>query len=291
MIETLLGGEYLPESTVKKLCDLAKQIVIEEPNVLRVSSPVTVVGDIHGQLYDMFELFKIGGMPPYVNYLFLGDYVDRGAFSVEVISLLTALKLRYPERVNLLRGNHESRQICQFYGFYMEVTRKYSDIGVWQAFNSLFDYLTVSALIDDQIFCVHGGLSPSIHAIDEIHLLLRFQELPLDGPLSDLVWSDPSPKEGFVPSSRGAGYLFGSNVVSTFNHVNRISHIVRAHQICMEGYQTMFDDQLTTIWSAPNFSYRANNYAAVLEVDVGLRRNYNVFGPMPSDERPHITPM
>ncbi|KAG9391143.1 Ser/Thr protein phosphatase [Carpediemonas membranifera] len=286
-IETLMRGEFLPESTVKMLCDRAKQLLIEEPNVLRLSTPISVIGDIHGQLYDLFELFNIGGMPPNVNYLFLGDYVDRGAFGVETISLLVCLKLRHPDRIHLLRGNHESRQISQFYGFYMEVTRKYGDVSVWQSFTSLFDYLTVAAIIDGQIFCVHGGLSPSVHTIDRIRQLLRYQELPLEGPLSDLLWSDPSTKEGFAPNSRGAGHFFGANVVEAFCRVNRISHILRAHQICTDGFQVMFDDMLSTVWSAPNYCYRCGNYASILEIEPGLKRNYNVYAAQPAEERAH----
>lgn len=128
-----------------------------ESNVVHILAPVTVVGDIHGQFFDMLEIFKIGGYCPDTNYLFLGDYVDRGLFSVETISLLVCLKLRYPNRVHLIRGNHESRGVTQSYGFYTECARKYGNANVWHHFTDMFDYLTLSVVINDDIFCVHGG--------------------------------------------------------------------------------------------------------------------------------------
>lgn len=156
------------------------------------------------QVYDLLELFKIGGGVPNTNYLFLGDYVDRGPFSIETITLLACLKLRHPERITLLRGNHESRQITQVYGFYAECCRKYGSAQVWQHFTELFDYLPIAALVGGSVLAVHGGLSPSIQHLDQIRILDRFAEIPHDGPLADLMWSDPdAEKTGFVISPRG----------------------------------------------------------------------------------------
>uniref|UniRef100_A0A8V8TRA6 Serine/threonine-protein phosphatase n=1 Tax=Homo sapiens TaxID=9606 RepID=A0A8V8TRA6_HUMAN len=124
------------------------------------------------------ELFRIGGKSPDTNYLFMGDYVDRGYYSVETVTLLVALKVRYRERITILRGNHESRQITQVYGFYDECLRKYGNANVWKYFTDLFDYLPLTALVDGQIFCLHGGLSPSIDTLDHIRALDRLQEVP-----------------------------------------------------------------------------------------------------------------
>lgn len=165
-IETLFQCKPLPESQVKALCEKAKEILIHESNVSQVRAPVTICGDIHGQFHDLRELFKIGGHPPDTNYLFMGDYVDRGYYSVETVTLLVALKVRHRERITILRGNHESRQITQVYGFYDECLRKYGNANVWKFFTEFFDYLPLTAVVENQIFCLHGGLSPSIDTLD-----------------------------------------------------------------------------------------------------------------------------
>lgn len=190
-IEQLKRCEIIKENEVKALCAKAREILVEEGNVQRVDSPVTVCGDIHGQFYDLKELFKVGGDVPETNYLFMGDFVDRGYYSVETFLLLLALKVRYPDRITLIRGNHESRQITQVYGFYDECLRKYGSTDVWRYCTEIFDYLSLSAIIDGKIFCVHGGLSPSIQYLDQIRSIDRKQEVPHDGPMCDLLWSDP----------------------------------------------------------------------------------------------------
>ena len=162
----MLGCNPLTEDDVKKLCAAAKEILIKEENVRKVDAPVTICGDIHGQFYDLKELFEIGGALPDTNYLFMGDYVDRGYYSVETVSLLVAMKVRYPDRITILRGNHESKQITQVYGFYDECLRKYGNPNVWLDFTSLFDYLPLTAVVGGSIFCLHGGLSPSIDTLD-----------------------------------------------------------------------------------------------------------------------------
>ncbi|CAB5390900.1 unnamed protein product [Rhizophagus irregularis] len=293
-ISQLLQKQLLAESLIKEICEKTKELLMNESNCVSISAPVTVesvffiyyVGDIHGQFYDLIEIFRIGGYCPSTNYLFLGDYVDRGLFSVETISLLTCLKLRYPHRVQLVRGNHESRAVTQTYGFYTECVRKYGSTNVWHYFTDMFDYLTLSVVIDDRIFCVHGGLSPSIHSIDQIKILDRYREIPHEGPMADLVWSDPDPdKDEFAISPRGAGYTFGGLVVKKFLEINNMEHILRAHQLCMEGYQVLYDDRLSTVWSAPNYCYRCGNMASILEVGVDGQRFFNVFDAAPENDR------
>ena len=284
-IEKLMNKQLLVGTLIKEICEKTKELLMMESNVVHISAPVTVVGDIHGQFYDLLEIFRIGGDVPNTNYLFLGDYVDRGLFSVETISLLTCLKLRYPHRVHLVRGNHESRAVTQTYGFYAECTRKYPDSNVWQYFTDMFDFLTLSVVVDNAIFCVHGGLSPSIHYIDQIKILDRFREIPHEGAMADLVWSDPDPdKEEFAISPRGAGYTFGASIVRHFLQCNRMSHILRAHQLCMEGYNVLYDDLLSTVWSAPNYCYRCGNLASILEVGPNGSRHFNTFEAAPENE-------
>jgi serine/threonine-protein phosphatase 2A catalytic subunit len=179
----------------------------------------------------------------------IGDYVDRGYYSVETVTLLVALKIRYPQRITILRGNHESRQITQVYGFYDECLRKYGNANVWKYFTDLFDYLPLTALIDNQIFCLHGGLSPSIDTLDNIRALDRIQEVPHEGPMCDLLWSDPDDRCGWGISPRGAGYTFGQDISEAFNHNNGLTLIARAHQLVMEGYNWSQDRNVVTIFS------------------------------------------
>ncbi|KAL4839052.1 hypothetical protein H8958_008323 [Nasalis larvatus] len=256
-IEQLRGCELIKESEVKALCAKASEILVEESNVQRVDSPVTVCGDIHGQFYDLKELFRVGGDVPETNYLFMGDFVDRGFYSVETFLLLLAFKC-----------------LC-----------KYGSVTVWRYCTEIFDYLSLSAIIDGKIFCVHGGLSPSIQTLDQIRTIDRKQEVPHDGPMCDLLWSDPEDTTGWGVSPRGAGYLFGSDVVAQFNAANDIDMICRAHQLVMEGYKWHFNETMLTVWSAPNYCYRCGNVAAILELDEHLQKDFIIFEAAPQEIR------
>ncbi|MED6242588.1 serine threonine-protein phosphatase [Ataeniobius toweri] len=288
-IEQLNECKQLSEGQVKTLCEKAKEILTKESNVQEVRCPVTVCGDVHGQFHDLMELFKIGGKSPDTNYLFMGDYVDRGYYSVETVSLLVALKVRFQERITILRGNHESRQITQVYGFYDECLRKYGNANVWKYFTDLFDYLPLTALVDSQIFCLHGGLSPSIDTLDHIRALDRLQEVPHEGPMCDLLWSDPDDRGGWGISPRGAGYTFGQDISETFNHANRLTLVSRAHQLVMEGYNWCHERNVVTIFSAPNYCYRCGNQAAIMELDDTLKYSFLQFDPAPRRGEPHVT--
>lgn len=239
-----------------------------------VKCPVTICGDIHGQFHDLAELFQIGGKCPDTNYLFMGDYVDRGYYSVETASLLVALKVRYPDRITILRGNHESRQITQVYGFYDECLRKYGNANVWKIFTDLFDYFPLTALVESEIFCLHGGLSPSIDSLDHIRDLDRVQEVPHEGPMCDLLWSDPDDRCGWGISPRGAGYTFGQDISERFNQNNNLKLVARAHQLVMEGYNWGHEHKVVTIFSAPNYCYRCGNMASILEVDDNMGHTF-----------------
>ncbi|KAF0022552.1 hypothetical protein F2P81_025178 [Scophthalmus maximus] len=244
-IEQLNECKQLTENQVRTLCEKAKEILTKESNVQEVRCPVTVCGDVHGQFHDLMELFKIGGKSPDTNYLFMGDYVDRGYYSVETVTLLVTLKVRFQERITILRGNHESRQITQVYGFYDECLRKYGNANVWKYFTDLFDYLPLTALVDGQ------------------------------GPMCDLLWSDPDDRGGWGISPRGAGYTFGQDISETFNHANGLTLVSRAHQLVMEGYNWGHDKNVVTIFSAPNYCYRCGNQAAIMELDDTLK--YSLF--------------
>ena len=270
----------LSEADMKQLCELVKELLMEESNIQPVQSPVTVCGDIHGQFHDLLELFRIsGGMPEDDNntsYIFLGDYVDRGYFSLETFTLLMVLKVKYPHRITLVRGNHESRQITQVYGFYEECLTKYGSTTVWKYCCQVFDFLTLAAIIDGKILCVHGGLSPEIRMLDQIRVLSRAQEVPHEGGFCDLVWA---------VSPRGAGWLFGSKVSREFNHINNLDLIARAHQLVMEGFRYHFKEKdVVTVWSAPNYCYRCGNVASVMKVDDKLESDFKIFSAVPDGD-------
>eukprot|EP00892_Ulva_mutabilis_P005536 jgi/Ulvmu1/3354/UM156_0011.1 len=239
-LEKIRACEVLAEDELKLLCEYVIEILVEESNVQPVNSPVTVCGDIHGQFHDLLKLFDTGGQVPDTSYIFLGDFVDRGYNSLEVFTMLLLLKAKYPANMTLLRGNHESRQITQVYGFYDECQRKYGNPNAWRYCTEVFDYLTLSALIDGKVLCVHGGLSPQIRTLDQIRTIKRVNEVPHEGPFCDLMWSDPEDINGFAISPRGAGWLFGGPVVHEFNKINGLQLICRAHQLVQQGLKYMF---------------------------------------------------
>jgi serine/threonine-protein phosphatase PPG1 len=279
LYELAWNGTLFTPLEIKYIMQKAIEILSNEKNVIYISSSITVVGDIHGQFNDLKELFDTGGKVPDTNYLFLGDYVDRGFQSLEVMILLTLMKIKYPNRVYLLRGNHESRQTNQNYGFHVECLKKYNQSStVWLYINEMFDYLPLAAVIDNKLFCIHGGLSPSIQKIEDIKVLERCKDIPTEGPMADLVWSDPDENtEGFKISERGAGFLFGETVIDKFLHLNKMETIVRAHQLCKEGYLILFGGKIITVWSAPNYCGRIYNYASIMEVDEELNKFFNIF--------------
>ncbi|KRX06756.1 hypothetical protein PPERSA_09158 [Pseudocohnilembus persalinus] len=284
-IQRLYSNQSLTEAEVRQLCEKVKEILNQEKNVQPVKAPVTICGDVHGQFNDLMELFNIGGRVPETNYLFLGDYVDRGFNSIECVALLFALKVRYPERITLTRGNHESRTTTQVYGFYDESVRKYGNSNVWKYFTDVFDFLPLCAIVENSIFSLHGGLSPSLDKIDDINKLDRKQEVPHEGPICDLLWSDPDNiTSGWGISPRGAGYLFGKEISEQFNHTNNLTKIARAHQLQMDGYVETHEGNVVTIFSAPNYCYRCGNQAAILEVSEKLDLNFLSFDHAPQQE-------
>lgn len=262
-----------------------KELLLEESNVQPVSAPVTICGDIHGQFYDLIELFDQGGQMPTTSYIFMGDFVDRGYYSLETFTLLLVLKARWPDRITLLRGNHESRQITQVYGFYDECQQKYGSGNAWKYCTQVFDYLTLAALVDGRVLCVHGGLSPDIRTIDQIRTIPRNQEIPHEGAFCDLMWSDPEDVGTWKVSPRGAGWLFGALVTHEFVEVNHLELVARAHQLVQEGHKYMFDDKLVTVWSAPNYCYRCGNVASILALDADLKREFKDFLAVPDNKR------
>jgi len=180
----------LTEGEICALCMRSRDVFMDQPTLLELECPLKVCGDVHGQYSDLLRLFECGGFPPEANYLFLGDYVDRGKQSLETICLLLSYKVKYPENFFLLRGNHECASINRIYGFYDECKRRYS-IRLWKTFTDCFNCLPVSAVIDDKILCMHGGLSPELSNLEQIARVVRPTDVPDTGLLCDLLWSDP----------------------------------------------------------------------------------------------------
>ena len=266
----------LTEVEVKYLINTSKKILIEQPTFLDLESPLTVCGDTHGQYPDLLRLFDLGGYPPDTNYLFLGDYVDRGEQSIETICLLLAYKIKYEENFFLLRGNHECGSINRIYGFFDECKRRYN-IKIWKSFVDLFNCLPIAACIDDKIFLVHGGLSPELKTIDEIKKIMRPTDVPEEGLLCDLLWSDPenSIKE-WGDNDRGVSVTFNVKVLERFLENNELDLFCRAHQVVEQGYEFFGDKKLVTVFSAPNYCGEFDNNGGIMLVDENLRCSFKI---------------
>ena len=270
----------LGEDEIKFLIDKSLQIIKVQKMLVELEAPLHVCGDIHGQYYDLLRIFEHCGYPGEYNYLFLGDYVDRGKQSLETVCLLLCYKIKYPEKVTLLRGNHESSVTNRIYGFYDECKRRYN-IRLWKSFTELFNYLPVAALIDDKILCMHGGLSPDLKSIENIKDISRPTEIPDNGLLCDLLWSDPD-KEAveYDENDRGVSVIFGEKVVTDFNKKNDLDLIIRAHQVVDDGYEVFANRQLITIFSAPNYCGEFDNSAGIMIIDDSLTCSLKVLRPV-----------
>ena len=270
----------LKEDEIKFLIDKSSQIIKEQKMLVELEAPLHVCGDIHGQYYDLLRIFEHCGYPGEYNYLFLGDYVDRGKQSLETICLLLCYKIKYPTKVTLLRGNHESSVTNRIYGFYDECKRRYN-VRIWRSFTDLFNYLPVAALIDEKILCMHGGLSPELKNLQNIQDITRPTEIPDAGLLCDLLWSDPDKEVSeYDENDRGVSVIFGEKVVENFNKKNELDLIIRAHQVVDDGYEFFAKRQLITIFSAPNYCGEFDNSAGIMIIDESLTCSLKVLRPV-----------
>ncbi|KAF8637849.1 hypothetical protein AX17_002475 [Amanita inopinata Kibby_2008] len=269
----------LQEYEIKYLCTKAREIFINQPILLELEAPIKICGDIHGQYYDLLRLFEYGGFPPEANYLFLGDYVDRGKQSLETICLLLAYKIKYPENFFILRGNHECASINRIYGFYDECKRRYN-IKLWKTFTDCFNCLPIAAIIDEKIFTMHGGLSPDLQSMEQIRRVMRPTDVPDTGLLCDLLWSDPDKDiTGWSENDRGVSFTFGPDVVSRFLQKHDMDLICRAHQVVEDGYEFFAKRHLVTLFSAPNYCGEFDNAGAMMSVDETLLCSFQILKP------------
>ena len=269
----------LSELEIKALIHAAKEVVSGQPTLLELAAPIKICGDVHGQYFDLLRFFEYGGFPPEANYLFLGDYVDRGQQSLEVICLLLAFKVKHPENFFLLRGNHECGSINRIYGFYDECKRRYN-VKLWRLFIDLFNWLPVAAVVDEKIFCVHGGLSPELEHLDQVREIQRPTDVPDEGLICDLLWSDPEAEvQGWGENDRGVSWTFGDDVIEDFLNRQDLDLVCRAHQVVEDGYEFFSSRELVTIFSAPNYCGEFDNAGAMMIVDENLMCSFQILRP------------
>jgi serine/threonine-protein phosphatase PP1 catalytic subunit len=250
----------LKNAEIVAICQRAREVLLSQPALLELDAPVKVVGDVHGQYTDVIRMFEMCGFPPNSNYLFLGDYVDRGKQSLETILLLLCYKLKFPENFFLLRGNHECANVTRVYGFYDECKRR-CNVKIWKTFIDCFNTLPIAAIVAGKIFCVHGGLSPALVHMDDIRNIARPTDVPDYGLLNDLLWSDPADMEqDWEANERGVSYCFGKRVITEFLADHDFDLICRAHMVVEDGYEFFNDRVLVTVFSAPNVRQPLQDY-------------------------------
>jgi serine/threonine-protein phosphatase PP1 catalytic subunit len=276
------GTEILiPEKNVFGICKVAGMIFMKQPMMLELSPPITIVGDIHGQYSDLLRILEVEGYPPKSNYLFLGDYVDRAKQSTETMLLLLCYKIKFARSFFLLRGNHECSLLNKVYGFYDECKRRYS-VKVWRAFVDCFNCMPIAAIIGDQIFCAHGGISPAVEELSDVLRIQRPVDIKDSGVICDFLWSDPEPDErllGWNRSPRGVSYTFGVDVIETFLAKNNLALICRAHQVVEDGYEFQAGRRLVTIFSAPNYCGEFDNAGAIMVVSGDMVCSFCIIRP------------
>nr|UXY86740.1 serine/threonine protein phosphatase type 1 alpha [Cryptomonas paramecium] len=270
----------LEEKEIKILCEMSKKIFLKQGNLLYLNPPLKICGDIHGQYEDLIKIFQFGGFPPESKYLFLGDYVDRGKKSIETICLLLSFKIKFPNQFFILRGNHESSSINRIYGFYEECKKKYK-LKIWKMFCDVFNHLPIAAIVDSKIFCVHGGISPSLTSFNQLKTILRPTEIPDRGLLCDLVWSDPDETiTEWKKNERGISLVFGKRSVDQFLKTFKVSLICRAHQLVEKGFKFFNNRKLVTIFSAPTYCGEFKNFGAILSISKSLKCTFHILKPL-----------
>eukprot|EP00004_Rigifila_ramosa_P018022 TRINITY_DN4439_c0_g2_i1.p1 TRINITY_DN4439_c0_g2~~TRINITY_DN4439_c0_g2_i1.p1 ORF type:complete len:422 (+),score=113.81 TRINITY_DN4439_c0_g2_i1:1036-2301(+) len=293
MIEHFKHQKVLPKRYAYEILLQARLLLRSLPTLVEISvkegESVSVCGDVHGQFYDLVNIFNTNGYPSPTNpYLFNGDFVDRGSFSVEVIFTLLGFRLLYPQHFHMARGNHETRNMNKMYGFQGEVEHKYES-KMFELFLDLFHALPLAHLINNSVFVVHGGLFKEDNVtLAQIKKIDRFSEPPEEGLMCDMLWSDPQPQNGRGPSKRGVGVSFGPDVTAAFLANNKLKMVVRSHEVKENGYEVEAGGKLVTVFSAPNYCDQIGNLGALIRFDSECNPTYITFKHVP---HPPIRPM
>lgn len=252
-------------NNILTVCNKTIDIFKKEGTVIHIYGSYVIVGDLHGSLQDLLNIFSKFSQPPSVNYIFLGDYVDRGKYSIEVVLYILALKCMYPKNVYVIRGNHEFKNVNRTYGFYEQCHSAFKADVLWESFNRVFSYIPLAAVLNDRVFCVHGGLSPMIANVKDIEdIRLPIESFDEIDAVADLVWGDPSDKtETYIANERGAGYLFGKTAVHDFLRDSGLNLLVRAHQCIPVGVSTFAESLGLTVFSCSDYQNTKNNCGIV----------------------------
>lgn len=265
------------EDDVSAIVTQVRTLFLRQPMLVECPAPINICGDTHGQYYDLLALFEMGGYPSDKQpYLFMGDYVDRSNQSVETMVLLMCYKLRFPDHVWLLRGNHECASINRIYGFFDECKRRFS-IKLWKTFVDAFNCMPIAGVVGKRILCMHGGLSPELVSLDKIRMIERPCTVPDFGILCDILWSDPEPQiTGWGLNDRGVSFIFGNDVIHRCCKRFELDLICRAHQVVEDGYEMIADRKLVTIFSAPNYCGEFENCGGMMVVNKDLMCSFRV---------------
>ncbi|ODM88336.1 Serine/threonine-protein phosphatase PP1-beta catalytic subunit [Orchesella cincta] len=253
----------MTEAEVRGLCLKSREIFLQQPILLELEAPLKICGDIHGQYNDLLRLFEYGGFPPEANYLFLGDYVDRGKQSLETICLLLAYKIKYLKTF-FFSGETTSARLS------IDLRRRFN-IKLWKTFTDCFNCLPIAAIIDEKIFCCHGGLSPDLQNMEQIRRIMRPTDGPTPGCYKDVT--------GWGENDRGVSFTFGADVVTKFLNRHDLDLICRAHQVVEDGYEFFAKRQLVTLFSAPNYCGEFDNAGGMMSVDETLMCSFQILKP------------
>ena len=264
--------KYIDKIYLLQMLSKVKHILNEKKEALiNINIPedknITIVGDIHGQFYDLLHIFEINGYPSEDNlYLFNGDFEDRGVFGLECLITLISFKILYPDYFFLSRGNHEDKELNERYGFKNEIIDKYKDKIIFDCFTEFYKFLPLGHILNKEIMIIHGGLfSEDGISLDKLKKINRFQDIPRSGLMCELLWSDPKEDNGVSTSIRGAGSSFGPNITDKFLKENKLKLLIRSHEVRMEGYQIEPGGKVITVFSSPNYCDQMGNKGGLIK--------------------------